>query len=180
MTKCTSCQRNKATIILQKKTCIHESSHSRENRNIKCAGEASSQAGSRRCPNHSRFVWHLPFRSRSLVDKYNFARNRLIKIESALASLKVYIPAELYEAVREEYHGEEFLFESNRGKQLNRSNILVQVKKAGRRAGFPNVTPRDLRHARATDMLLEKDISLKVVSRYRDFSKQEKRYRKIG
>ncbi|MCZ6680959.1 MAG: tyrosine-type recombinase/integrase [Candidatus Poribacteria bacterium] len=79
---------------------------------------------------------------------------------------KVYISNELYEEIRAEYQGEVYLFESRTGDQLKRNNVFVQIRLAGRRAGFTHVHPHMLRHARATDLLLNKEISLKAVSKY--------------
>ncbi len=79
---------------------------------------------------------------------------------------KVYIPFELFQAIRDEFQGKVYLFESRTSKQLNRNNVQVQIRKAGRRAKFSNVSPHMLRHARATDLLLNKAVSLKAVSKY--------------
>lgn len=79
---------------------------------------------------------------------------------------RVAIPKELYDEIRNEFGGKIYLFESENGKRLNRNNIGHQIKNAGKSAGFPNISPHSLRHARATDMLLEKDFSLKAVSKY--------------
>jgi len=78
----------------------------------------------------------------------------------------VYIPTELYEAIRQEYNGKIWLFESKTGKQLSRKNIGHQIKKAAKRIGMTHYSPHMLRHARATDMLLNKGVSLKAVSKY--------------
>ncbi len=79
---------------------------------------------------------------------------------------KVYIPNDLYQDIRHVYRGKVYLFESRTGDQLKRNNVFIQIRKAGRRAGFPHVHPHMLRHARATDLLLEKQVSLKAVSKY--------------
>ena len=78
----------------------------------------------------------------------------------------VRIPKELYEAIRREYQGKTWLFESKTGKQLNRNNVGHQLRKAAQRIGITNFHPHMLRHSRATDMLLNKDISLKAVSKF--------------
>jgi integrase/recombinase XerD len=78
----------------------------------------------------------------------------------------VVIPRSLYQEIVQEYGGKTWLFESKTGKLLNRHNIKRQIHKAGQRAGFVDLSPHTLRHARATDMLLNKNLSLKVVSKY--------------
>ena len=78
---------------------------------------------------------------------------------------KLYIPKDLFSEIQQEFRGKSYLFESETGRQLHRRNVLKQVRRAGLRAGF-NITSHDLRHARATDLLLRKNVSLKAVSRY--------------
>jgi integrase/recombinase XerD len=78
----------------------------------------------------------------------------------------VYIPKNLYEEIRQEYQGKTWLFESKSGRQLHRRNIAHQIEKAAKRIGMTNFHPHMLRHSRATDMLLNKDISLKAVSKF--------------
>lgn len=66
------------------------------------------------------------------------AINGHIKIrinEKGKKERKVYIETELNEAIREEYQGEEFLFETKSAKQLHRRNVSSQVRRAGLRAG---------------------------------------------
>ena len=71
---------------------------------------------------------------------------------------------EVYQAIQREYQGETWLFESKTGKPLNPNNVGHQVRKAGQRIGVTSYSPHMLRHARATDMLLRKGMSLKAVS----------------
>ena len=78
----------------------------------------------------------------------------------------VYAPTALYDAVRREYQGATWLFESKTGKPLHPDNVANQIRKAGRIARLGNVTPHMLRHGRATDLLLRKGQSLKAVSKY--------------
>ncbi|MBC8233418.1 phage integrase family protein [bacterium] len=78
----------------------------------------------------------------------------------------VSIPQKLYEAIITEYQSQTWLFESKTGKQLNPNNVGNQVRKAARRVGISNYSPHMLRHSRATDMLLQKNVSLKAVSKY--------------
>jgi len=78
----------------------------------------------------------------------------------------IYIPIELYDGIRQEYKGNTWLFESKTGKQLNRNNVGHQLRKAAKRIGITSFHPHMLRHSRATDMLLNKDISLKAVSKF--------------
>ena len=79
---------------------------------------------------------------------------------------KVRIPLKLYRAIRREYGGKMWLFESRTGKPLDRRNIGHQLRKAGRKIGLTNFHPHQLRHSRATDMLLNKAVSLKAVSKF--------------
>jgi len=79
---------------------------------------------------------------------------------------KVIIPLSLFDEIRAVYRGETWLFESKSGKQLNRNNVGVQIKKVGRRIGLSNVHPHMLRHTRATDMIINKGISTKATSLY--------------
>jgi integrase/recombinase XerD len=78
----------------------------------------------------------------------------------------VYIPQNLYEAIRHQYQGQTWLFESKSGRQLHRRNIAHQTEKTAKRVGVTSFHPHMLRHSRATDMLLNKDISLKAVSKF--------------
>jgi len=78
----------------------------------------------------------------------------------------VYIPTELYLAIIETFQGKNWLFESRGGKQLHRNNVGRQIKLAGKRIGKPSINPHMLRHVRATDMLLNKDVTLSAVSKY--------------
>ena len=57
---------------------------------------------------------------------------------------KVYIPSDLYAAIRSEYRGAVYLFESRTGDRLKRNNVFVQIRKAGERAGFAAVHPIQL------------------------------------
>ena len=80
----------------------------------------------------------------------------------------VVIPTGLYQAIKQEYSGKTWLFESKTGKPLNPDNVANQIRKAARRAGFENwrhCTPHRLRHSRSTDLLLNKGLSLKAVSK---------------
>ena len=79
---------------------------------------------------------------------------------------EVVIPCALYQEIHQTYGGKTWLFESRTGNRLDRSNIFVQIKKAGQKAGCAHLSPHMLRHARATDMLLSKNLSLKAVSTY--------------
>ena len=78
---------------------------------------------------------------------------------------EVIIPRELYHVIHNTYQGNTWLFESKTAKQLDRHNVKSQIRKVGVSAGYA-ISPHMLRHARATDMLLNKNISLKAVSRY--------------
>ena len=74
------------------------------------------------------------------------------------------IPRQLYDAIRREYQGKMYLFESKSGKQLLRQNVEKQIKRAGRKIGL-NISPHVMRHARATDLHINKGISLTATSR---------------
>jgi integrase len=76
----------------------------------------------------------------------------------------VVIPLELYAAIRDEYQGKQYLFESKGGNPLIRQNVLKQVKRAGRKLGL-NISPHTMRHSRATDIHIHKGISLTATSR---------------
>jgi integrase/recombinase XerD len=74
------------------------------------------------------------------------------------------IPFALYEAIRHEYQGKKYLFESKSGHPLLRQNVEKQVKRAGRKIGL-KISPHAMRHARATDIHINKGISLTATSR---------------
>ena len=74
-------------------------------------------------------------------------------------------PEALIREVRRVYPGETFLFESESGNPLHRVNVTNQIKKVGRKIGL-EISAHSLRHSRATDMLLNKGISLKAVSKH--------------
>lgn len=77
----------------------------------------------------------------------------------------VRISKDLYDAILKTYDGKVWLFETVSGKQLNRNNVGHQIKKVGHMVGL-EVSPHSLRHSRATDLHLEKGVSLKAVSQY--------------
>jgi integrase/recombinase XerD len=83
-----------------------------------------------------------------------------------LKERKVSIPLALYREIRSEYGGSEWLFESSGGKPLNRHNVGHQVRRAAEKIGVSDFYPHLLRHSRATDMLKNKGISLKAVSKF--------------
>lgn len=76
------------------------------------------------------------------------------------------IPVELYREIRREYRGVTWLFESRSGRPLHRINVGTQVKRAAERIGLFDFHPHLLRHSRATDLLINKEISLKAVSKF--------------
>jgi site-specific recombinase XerD len=73
------------------------------------------------------------------------------------------IPKALYDEIHQVYRGKRYLFESASGRQLHRKNILKQIKRTGERIGL-NISPHCLRHSRATDMHINKGISLTATS----------------
>jgi integrase len=75
----------------------------------------------------------------------------------------VEIPRSLYDEIRQVYNGSEYLFESSGGRPLHRRNVLKQIKRTGERIGL-NISPHCLRHSRATDMHINKGISLTATS----------------
>ena len=77
----------------------------------------------------------------------------------------IYAPEALVREIRREYASETFLFESPSKKPLHRVNVTNQIKKVGVKLGF-KVSAHSLRHSRATDMLMNKGISLKAVSKH--------------
>lgn len=77
---------------------------------------------------------------------------------------EVEIPKLLYDAIRQEYAGTKWLFESQSGAKLDRRNVWLQIKRAGRRIGLSDVHPHIFRHSRATDMIINKGVSIKATS----------------
>lgn len=77
-----------------------------------------------------------------------------------------YVPKALMQEIKSEYNEHEYLFESRNGKKLHRINVTNAIKRAGKNAELGNVSAHSLRHARATDMLRAKGVSLKAVSRH--------------
>jgi integrase/recombinase XerD len=127
-------------------------------------------------PEKARFVIHFLYKTACRVGEMIQVKlrdcqqtNGHIKIRvigKAKKVRSVYIPTDLYDEIQQVYGGKKWLFESRGGRPLNRNNIGHQIKQAGERIGKSNVNPHMLRHVRATDMLLNKGISLKAVSKY--------------
>lgn len=76
---------------------------------------------------------------------------------------EVTIPRSLFNAIRNTYQGKTWLFETRRGRQLDRTNVHAQIQRVGKRIG-QNVHPHTLRHSRATDVCINKKWSLKATS----------------
>jgi integrase/recombinase XerD len=76
----------------------------------------------------------------------------------------VFLPWKIYGEIHVIFQGKVYLFETGRGKALDRSNAWRQVAKAGKDAGIKRLHPHTLRHTWAT-MNLEK-LGLHKVSRY--------------
>lgn len=79
---------------------------------------------------------------------------------------KTTIPVELFREIRQVYGGKTWLLESRSGRPLHRVNVGAQVKRAAERIGLLDFYPHLLRHSRATDLLINKEISLKAVSKF--------------
>ena len=62
----------------------------------------------------------------------------------------VYLSASLFDAIREEYAGRVYLFETATGGKLDRSNIHKTIQAAGHAIGIKNLHPHTLRHTWAT------------------------------
>jgi integrase len=68
-----------------------------------------------------------------------------------------YLPGELYWKIKETFSGKVFLFETEGGRQFDRTNIAKEISRQGKNAGF-SVWPHKLRHSKA--MYLAKDRTL--------------------
>lgn len=79
---------------------------------------------------------------------------------------EVFIRYFLYQVICDVYQGKTWLFESKSGKPLNRKNIWKQVQNTGKKIGLTNIYPHMLRHTRATDMIINKNVSMKATSQY--------------
>lgn len=77
---------------------------------------------------------------------------------------EVEIPRSLYDEICQEYAGRKWLYESQSGAKLDRRNVWLQIKRAGRRIGLSDVHPHMFRHSRATDMIINKGVSIKATS----------------
>ena len=100
-----------------------------------------------------------------LTDCYPVGENLRIQIfGKGNKARNIEIPFALYDAIRQEYGGQKYLFESKSGRKLLRQNVEKQIKRAGRKIG-KNISPHAMRHARATDIHLNKGISLTATSR---------------
>ena len=66
---------------------------------------------------------------------------------------EVYLSASLFSAIREEYAGRVYLFETATGGRLDRSNIHKAIQAAGHAIGIKNLHPHTLRHTWATSNL---------------------------
>lgn len=63
---------------------------------------------------------------------------------------EVYLSASLFAAIREEYAGRVYLFETTKGGRLDRSNIHKAIQAAGHAIGLKNLHPHTFRHTWAT------------------------------
>ena len=66
---------------------------------------------------------------------------------------EVYLSESLFSAIREEYKGRVYLFETKTGGRLDRTNIHKAVQAAGHAIGIKNLHPHTLRHSWATSNL---------------------------
>lgn len=100
-----------------------------------------------------------------LTDCHPAGRNvRIQLLGKRNKTRNIKIPWQLYDAIRQAYQGETYLFESRSGKPLSRQNVLKQIKRTGRKLGL-NISPHVMRHSRAMDMHINKGISLTATSR---------------
>ena len=62
----------------------------------------------------------------------------------------VYLKADLFNDIQAEFKGMTYLFETNNGKQLNRSNVYRMIQASGKQIGIRNLHPHTIRHTFAT------------------------------
>lgn len=78
---------------------------------------------------------------------------------------EVFIPFSLFQEIRNEFQGEEWLFETQEGNPFRRQRVWEYIKKAGRRIGREDIHPHTLRHSFAS-LLVKKRVDIRAVSRY--------------
>ena len=78
-----------------------------------------------------------------------------------------WISKELYDEIKETFHGEKYLFE-NDGHTYTRQHITLMVKQAGKKIG-KNISAHSLRHSRAEE-LMGKGVSIDKVSKFLNHS----------
>ena len=79
---------------------------------------------------------------------------------------RVFIPRDLFENIRDIFHGKTYLFETGNHNQYSRCYLWREIKKLGLNTLGKNISPHTLRHSFCTNMLLVKNKSLKAVSNY--------------
>jgi site-specific recombinase XerD len=78
----------------------------------------------------------------------------------------VFLPADLYERIRQVFAASEYLFCSQSGRPLNRQNVYRQIQKAFRAHTGKSAHPHMLRHFFATHKIHTERQDVKAVSRY--------------
>jgi integrase/recombinase XerD len=80
--------------------------------------------------------------------------------------LTVTNPCDLFENIREIFHGKKYLFETGNHNSYSRCYLWREIKKVGLKILGKNISPHTLRHSFCTNMLLVKNKSLKAVSNF--------------
>ena len=103
-----------------------------------------------------------------LADCKREGKNVFIKITGKGGKeRRVFLPASLYEEIRELYKGREFLFESIHGNRMSRAILYREIRELGQKAiGSPYVHPHTFRHTFATKYIKKRGGSTKAVSLY--------------
>jgi len=83
----------------------------------------------------------------------------------------LYMTHDIYHAIRKTYNGREYLFETKKGRAVNRRTVHTIIKRAGRKIGRPDIHAHTLRHSFATNRLT--DLGIDAVSEYLGHSSPE-------
>jgi len=101
-----------------------------------------------------------------LID-VNAGQNIAIRIlGKGSKSRRVFIPRKLFSAIRDEFRGTDWLFETRSGNKYNRSVIWRKIKKAGHEILNKDIHPHLLRHSTANYLLQECGRSANYVAEY--------------